>query len=151
MDQVLKNIPARHLDSQVIILMNASYLCRAPLYSTLQSVSSKGPFAPFLFFLLLFLQPVGIRHSKARSQYYLFVKCPFSRKTPFSPAASAKNVSCSGWIFSRTGATSSLPRTSSLNLKQYGLLKLPRLLLFPEEEIFHSPQLNVSYLNPLPL
>lgn len=77
-------------------------------------------------------------------------KVPSPEKNLFSPTTSAKYFSGSGWIVSYTGATSSLPKPSFLKFKQHGFLKLPRLLLFPEEETFPSPRLDISYLNPLP-
>lgn len=81
---------------------------------------------------------------------YLFVKCPFSRKAHalqpplLRPFPSLGGLSPAQWL-----PTSSLPRPRFLNFKQYGFLKLPGLLLFPEET-FHSPRLGISHLNPQP-
>lgn len=52
----------------------------------------------------------------------------FQRNDIF-PTTSAKNSFWAVWIFFCAGATSSQPSSPSLSIKQYGFLKLPRLLL----------------------
>lgn len=130
--------------------LNSAYLCAhakgpfsvRPEEASSQLLSSGGvrPSAPFLSVLFLFSSASSPETLQGKFPFlfnhlllsYLFVKRPFSRKTYSLQTPLLRTFPALGGSSPAQG----LPRPSFLNFKQYGLLKLSRLLLFTEEESF---------------
>lgn len=86
-------------------------------------------------------------HEALQGKLTVFLVCKIP---PFQRNAILSNRLCKGLFLLCVGllpcrAISSPPSSLCLSIKQYGFLKSPRLFLLPEEEIFHSPQTDISH------
>lgn len=100
-----------------------------------------------LFSWFLFLQPIGMETLQGK-----LTVLPFGKTSLFQRNDILSNHLCKGLFLLCVDRLlcrgyPSAPSSLSLTIKQHGSLKLPRLLLLPKEENFHSPQTDSSHLH----